>query len=812
MVGDYTFILNGRACEPIYSDNLKKVYQLQADNYFYTIALSGELSFTHDDFDFIMSQPFDTKFIVTILYKGVPYYTGYFTRTDGKENFDDKILKVSLTTEDTTSDVLANLDKEYNIVALKPNMEQVSIDKRPLIQIYTSGSESLSCYLNGITWEKKVLKQVFDDTTLRNTYYFSKIQTAIIIYVKGTYSLPITGLYRLVGDIDTTSTFEKITGDYKIRMALSSPGGTPIVTYTVIRKSDNYVAYASVISNITMTDLTEGEFIIPISPASGSTATGTGSGEYKSINIYARLLTDRDQAVDGSSVSFNLPEEDIVELNRNYRRVIGYPLIDGYISYDYSTEPTEYGMNNERNYFLPPQDVPATRFYPTNKDKWITYSIWYAIQDGQYEFHEPNWRRQYWLKDAYSFSSVVNLLLKQINPSYSFKESNSQFLYSDSTLKQDGTRLFLTQKTNILKGLYDSPAQKALLSLKQLFDMLKSVYNCYWHMDGNELHIEHISYYKNGKSYLAPPSVGVNLVTFSHSKHYRPYTFQANNYTYSKSDLPKSIKYAWGEAVTAPFLSQGIECLSELVQKDKTEEYTVTGFNPDVDYMLLNYDEVSNDGFALLAASQRPATDLINRSSSDYKVGYGLRLDGTIYANSGLIVSNFIAVDQQTLYGAKYSGELLCWYTANKTFIAWQYSSDWNTKGVTPPKDAAFVRISYYYTESDNVFMKGTSLHYFWLSYDGWNNTQNSYLSFNYLVSAFHTYDLPSDNVLINGSTLHTVHGIRRTKKQNIWFSAEQDPNPMQLIRTQAGDGQIEKMEINLTSRRVDLSLRYDTY
>ena len=49
-------------------------------------------------------------------------------------------------------------------------------------------------------------------------------------------------------------------------------------------------------------------------------------------------------------------------------------------------------------------------------------------------------------------------------------------------------------------------------------------------------------------------------------------------------------------------------------------------------------------------------------------------------------------------------------------------------------------------------------------------------------------------------------------KKQSLWISYPSDLTPYGLIQTNEGLGFIEKMEINLTSRRVDLSLRYDTY
>ena len=49
------------------------------------------------DYNYIMSQPFETKFLVVIYRKGAIYFSGYFTRIDAKENTDDKTIKVALT-------------------------------------------------------------------------------------------------------------------------------------------------------------------------------------------------------------------------------------------------------------------------------------------------------------------------------------------------------------------------------------------------------------------------------------------------------------------------------------------------------------------------------------------------------------------------------------------------------------------------------------------------------------------------------------------------------------------------------------------
>jgi hypothetical protein len=88
---------------------------------------------------------------------------------------------------------------------------------------------------------------------------------------------------------------------------------------------------------------------------------------------------------------------------------------------------------------------------------------------------------------------------------------------------------------------------------------------------------------------------------------------------------------------------------------------------------------------------------------------------------------------------------------------------------------------------------------------------QNGLMSFIYLHPHYWTYDLPSSNVTINGEEHTGVNGIERKKKQKVSFPSLDDPNPLQLIKTYLGDGQIEKLSINLQSRMNDIELKYDT-
>ena len=71
---------------------------------------------------------------------------------------------------------------------------------------------------------------------------------------------------------------------------------------------------------------------------------------------------------------------------------------------------------------------------------------------------------------------------------------------------------------------------------------------------------------------------------------------------------------------------------------------------------------------------------------------------------------------------------------------------------------------------------------------------------------------MPARNFKINNSQYYALGGLERKKKQTLNFSAgTTDPNPMQLVKTYIGNGQVDKLSVNLCSRNIKATLKYDT-
>jgi len=111
--------------------------------------------------------------------------------------------------------------------------------------------------------------------------------------------------------------------------------------------------------------------------------------------------------------------------------------------------------------------------------------------------------------------SAISKLLTQIAPSISHEptEEYSKFLYGTLNPITNGKFwLFISQKSNILSGNYDNPAQKAPITLKDLTNMLRDCFRCFWYIENNKFKIEHITFFMNGGSYTESPEVQFECV------------------------------------------------------------------------------------------------------------------------------------------------------------------------------------------------------------------------------------------------------------------------------------------------------------
>lgn len=712
---------------PNYKDDLTLDYELETNQRFYRAKLSGKINFVRADYDIINNAPFDSEFFLYIVknddwgqtYK--QYYKAKFMKTDCTFNDDDKLVTVQPETIDQYNDVLAGLEKEYNLIELAPQIEFLTIRKRPLIQIYSPGDSIVSCFLGGTNWEQDA-NATTDQKTLIGTYHFALCNILKEIYITPNNGSPaiISGLYtgRMVtgSSVDTFQgkLYPELNVNYYIYIAQKRVGGLPIgaVAVEIRKQSDDTAMFRYTKTSTSPFDTLE----FDLTAVEGSGAKGKMHASMKSYNIYARYLLDVEK-IDNLN-TYPLPSEDIVDNNRNYRRVIGYAIDVAFISNNFSDTPTEWGLADNGKYFAPPYSIYGQTFYPIARSTWRYASLWFGFYLMDWILEE-NARKAYTLRDAFTLSSCINVLLKEFAPGITHEATPeySQFLYNtNNPISGQSFKLLISQKSNIINGEYKTPAQKAPITLQQIMTMLRDIYKCYWYIEDGKFKIEQVSWFRNGGSYGYNPIIDYDLTQLENVRNGKKITFATSEYSFDKVEMPERYQFEWMDDVTTPFEGLPIEITSKYVTAGKIEEINISNFTSDIDLMLLNPGAISSDGFALFAA--------VTPSG-----GGQLELPFT----------------KQTIDGVEY-------------FL------------------------------------------------------QNGYLAFINIQPTYWVYDMPARDFKINNSPDYAMGGLERKKKQTLNFPAgTTDPNPMQLVKTYIGNGQVDKLSVNLCSRNIKATLKYDT-
>src|SRR5574344_1430755 len=395
--------------------------------------------------------------------------------------------------------------------------------------------------------------------------------------------------------------------------------------------------------------LAVGEGLYPMSrieqpnPQKDPTPNTFNLGEYViEYQVWGRLLCDVDkvpsheQGHEGEYIdTYDLPRDDFATPRRNYRKCIGLIGFDSANSVviiwqnEQTIEsPTSYGMNDFGEYFVWPYTLYSQYFYPLARSSWANVSLWVKLGTtdiSSFENFCAECYKEYSIKYTYHIGDAIKALLAKIDPSIKHEKTAeySSFLYGHTggTASVLGNcDLYITQKTNILKGEYDQAAQKAEIKFKQLMDMLRDCFRCFWYIDDqNRFRIEHISYFMKGLSYNNPV-VQFDLTTKKDKFNKKAALYCQQEIEYDKSDLISRYEFKYMDDVTKAMGGDlFIDVNNAYIQKDKTEEINIDCFTADIDYMLFLPDDFSNDGFALIMANSNKKVPIVNQQIKDEK-------------------------------------------------------------------------------------------------------------------------------------------------------------------------------------------------
>ena len=713
----YQFIVNNgtesRTCYPRWKADTAISYAFEQQQMFRRAQLSNNLIFVGTDYDWLMATDFEAKFTVQIKadWTGSGYYSNYwagsFHKTDATINVDKKMFSVKPTVEDRYNAILAGLEKEYDLIKLTPAIQPVHLTRRPMLQIYSAGEEVVSCFLSSMAWEQEC-ESVTNVGKILDDYHFGKIgeyveisfDSNVFIGTKQSHS-NTSGEWNDYGN----------NGTYKMNyyQEIYSVGQNVVFRngIRVYRNGTQVLIWEFYQESLSGFNELPDEFTL----AAQQSGYSNQPAQMTTSQIFGRWCVAAQ--LEGC---YAIDQDDLVTYNRNYKYCKPYDgdeIIE--MTYNSSDTPTEWGVRTDGTYYVKPrEDTFAYNLFPVARSTWSKASLWY-VHNLYVEALETNLRVSTLLRDAFTLEAVIKALLSQIDNTIQFDGTQlySRFLFGTNPLF-DGSwgRLVMTPKSNILVAEYTQPARKAPITLAEVFKMLRDALGCYWYIDdANRLIIEHVSWFKNGGSYSGTQAVGIDVAAAVNTRNGKALTFGTNEYSYEKLDMPERYQYEWMDDTTAIFKGDPIEVVSTYVERGKIEEITVAGFNPDIDYMMLNPSMVSEDGMALMCCSV---------SNGEYSVGINK-------------VNNFVT------------------------------------------------------------------------------KVQNWQLSMTKLIPNFLISDMPSWNIKVGQNQL-TAKGIQRKKQQKIDIPVgSTEPNMQLLVQTGVGVGEIQQMDIKLTSRMAKTTLRYDT-
>ena len=623
---------------PVFGDDIKINISREENQIFRREKIEGTFKFVGNEFDLIYECSIFTKFTLEIYREDVFVGSADFIRTDCEFNLDDRICSVKLTTKDIYEKILNGYDNKYNLVKLAPQRESVTMTKRAILQFYVRGENVVTNVVGGVHYEQSC-KEVYDAGKLRDTYHF------------GGY-LPLSYIY--INKVIDVSAPSDIFGQYFIDASIAGGAGITYVNSSNprYRIQLTYLASEWVLLLIdSTTDKTLASAGVP-NVQSGSQAikfvkTGSSGGDYASGiynsdgDLYCRVLLPKqfDKSFQRSM------DDDITEYDSNYPYV-GSVSLDQFapkmkMVVDKSVNPTEWGIDSEGTYFTYPilnleQQEKGSSPIPIGQSHWERMSSW-LLSDDDVNALVDDFDTTFVLKDSYPIWSAIAVLLKEIDDTISFEgtQDYSMFLYlSDSNMHiysydfpSYRNALHITPISNIKKTFYEQAAQRGEISLKQILDMLRNVYNCYWFIDfDNRLRIEHIVYFKNGNSYdVEKPTPSIDVTIKKNLPTGESWGFAQNTVEYETGKCPARYEFKWGDNCTYPFVGEPIDVKDIYLDASRKESVGIENFLADIDYIISNPSEVSDDIFAVFEVNKSTKkVDILdvrlNDASPKYKV------------------------------------------------------------------------------------------------------------------------------------------------------------------------------------------------
>lgn len=634
--------------------SLTKKYAKESNQQFFRQSLDGRINLFGYDANIVINGNIEDKFVFIVSKQNYTskdwyqYYSGEFSKTDCILDTMKRSCELKLTPLDDYTKVLAAYDNTYDLFKLSLPITfdtqfirtpKVTIHQRPVIQFYVPGGNTVSNFFGGTYWEEDV-NEVVDNYHLKELhekYHFNTIYCHIEFdvvnapdeHMNGHYG----GMYALRKQISgnnpnilpggdgtyefTIGTWDAVNPSERVIDLRLRDAKTKQVIYINSGERDdghtNNVKGATTAFDYVWDGIEESE--TEIFGYQGEDRAPDYSKSLQLVNIKTQFISSRlliGIPEIGGQKAYDLPLEDMCVNRGNYKYCIDpqrETVLFKLLASDYAVKvQTKYGQNDYEKYFsnlfnLPNNDI---RLFPVCRNAWVNTAFWLTYNYDNWFLFEQTATNDFILEDGYPIEYVIAKLLYKIDPSITHEgtEEYSKFLYGNTmplTYLNASFRVYITQKTNILKGDYDEAAKKAETSLKEIMEMLRDHFQLYWFIENKQFKIEHISYFLNGRNYNPNlQQIEIDLKDKLDILNKKQILYFQSELQYDKASLYKRLEFKSNEDCTELFDSINMDINSNYVQQDKTEEINSGKFTADVDLMLLFPEKFSDDGFALL--------------------------------------------------------------------------------------------------------------------------------------------------------------------------------------------------------------------
>ena len=595
------------SCTPVFSDSTSLKKRVEENEKFFLTEFNGTMTFSRFDFDRILAANFGSSFEIEITLNGFDKFRGVFQYTDfSKWDEDNRKVELNMSKVEIVGNeaqkITDNKAKEFDVPKLSLKKHNLIYYEKPVIQIYLFSSNIVTNIISGVFVDIPVVNATQDAEKLQNEFHFFEADTVVAISGgSDVLDPPIGGLYIR----DSFSVFTRTDGMYRAEFIEES----------------GFAGY--VVKDLTQNDLivyrrsTSGDGI-PHGGQPGlleSETTDSVAAMYF-VTPYIRLLSNRENI--GNTQGLEILENDLAG-ESNYKYAYSFdPSASGFISnifilnFDNSETKTEWGRIPDYNpnyggrFYTNPNAFINDSFVPIATQEWGEISYWFRYDADLSAFIESLQERKKILDFGYNMAEVVQAIFDEtgIGVTYADNVTHSRIFHDERAnlpeyLNRARHSHIITPKSNWLKLDYTEADTSEKLTLNDIFNFWRSIFNAYYHVDDqNRLIVEHLRYYELGRTYDEEnPIVAFDLVGKLEPKHELPWSYRSRQYEYEKDRLPERVELKWPDFSSRFFEGRPIESLSPWSDKGNIKTLNVTKFSPEIELALAFPSLFNSDGF-----------------------------------------------------------------------------------------------------------------------------------------------------------------------------------------------------------------------